>query len=279
MDEASLKRLHGSLSALIDEISQQLKQAIKDDDWERFGPRFKRWRRRCSSILLNSLGPGEEADFDHEVSGTTLSVTASKEDQHTFTVRKHLHYLKALLENIEEHPEEYLQSPGEQFLDLQTEKASLSGKHVFIVHGHDDVATLELERELRDTFKLEPSVLRYKPGRGRTLIEKFEQEAEPSRFSFIIMTADDRVRPAISDEQEKFYSQARPNVFFELGWLCGRIGRENTCILFKEGTKIHSDFDGVNRHEFTKSVKEVFSEVRKELVAAGYDESKKEFDL
>ena len=188
-------------------------------------------------------------------------------------------YLAALRTDVEQFPETSSSVTEQQVQMRPAAFGQRSSKSVFIVHGHEDVATLELERELRETYGLIPLILRYKPGKGRTLIEKFEQEAEPARFGLIIMTPDDQVVPDNDDDEEKEpYRQSRPNVFFELGWFCGRIGRQNTCILFKKGTKIHSDFDGVNRHEFTKSVKEVFSEVRKELVAAGYDESKKEFD-
>jgi predicted nucleotide-binding protein len=78
-----------------------------------------------------------------------------------------------------------------------------------------------------------------KPGKGRTLIEKFEQEAQRAVFAFAILTPDDWVS---LDEVE--YAQARPNVVFELGWFFGRLRREKVCILLQRGTRIHSDLDG-----------------------------------
>jgi predicted nucleotide-binding protein len=65
------------------------------------------------------------------------------------------------------------------------------------------------------------------------------------------------------------YTQARPNVIFELGWFYWRLGRDKTCILFKKSTQIHSDLDGINRIEFTTSIQESYLEIERELQAAG----------
>jgi predicted nucleotide-binding protein len=63
--------------------------------------------------------------------------------------------------------------------------------------------------------------------------------------------------------------QTRPNVVFEIGWFYGRLGRGRVCILFKEGTRIHSDLDGVVRVQFTTSVEEKIVEIEAELLAVG----------
>ena len=102
------------------------------------------------------------------------------------------------------------------------------------------------------------------PGKGRTIIEKFEDEAQRATFAFAILTPDDFV-----SIDGKEYSQARPNVIFELGWFYGRLGRDRVCILFKEGTKIHSDLDGISRIQFRDSVLEKAVEIERELVSSG----------
>jgi predicted nucleotide-binding protein len=94
--------------------------------------------------------------------------------------------------------------------------------------------------------------------RGRTLIEKFEQEAQRTDFAFAIYTADDVVKLANGE-----YFQARPNTIFELGWFYGRFGRNNVCILFKKGTKINSDLNGINTIEFDKSIKEKVLDIKR----------------
>ena len=54
----------------------------------------------------------------------------------------------------------------------------------------------------------------------------------------------------------------------ELGWFYGRLGRERVCILFKKGTRIHSDLDGINRIPFGRSMTEVAIELETELRVA-----------
>jgi predicted nucleotide-binding protein len=48
----------------------------------------------------------------------------------------------------------------------------------------------------------------------------------------------------------------------------GRLGRDRVCILFKRGTQIHSDLEGIERVEFNESVEEVVSAIERELKAA-----------
>ena len=135
---------------------------------------------------------------------------------------------------------------------------------VFIVHGHDDANLLRLENLLKDRWGLESIVLRDEAGKGRTLVEKFEQEAHGAAYAIILLTPDDLIQTP-----DKDYTQARPNVVFELGWFYGRIGREKVCILSKTGTNIHSDLAGITRIDFNESIEEAFLSIERELKSAG----------
>ena len=75
------------------------------------------------------------------------------------------------------------------FLEVPT---TLSSNQVFIVHGHDILGVHELKDILKDQFGLEPIVMFDEPASGRTLIEKFEEEAARASYAFILMTPDDR---------------------------------------------------------------------------------------
>lgn len=134
---------------------------------------------------------------------------------------------------------------------------------VFIVHGHDGKNLTELKELLVDEFGLTPVVLYSEPGKGRTIIEKFEDEAKKAGFAFVLLTPDDLIKT-----QGEEYFQARPNVVFELGWFYGRLTRKKVCLLFKVGTKIHSDLAGVSRIEFRTSVREKISDIATELAEA-----------
>ncbi len=140
-------------------------------------------------------------------------------------------------------------------------------RRIIIVYGHDETNLLRLEKMLEERFGLELVTLRSRPGKGRTLIEKFEEEAYPCAFAFVLMSPDDQVQ--ISGKGRKLkYAQARPNVLFEMGWLYRHLNRDRVCILFKRGTKIHSDLEGVERIEFKRSVEEVVTQIERELGAA-----------
>jgi Predicted nucleotide-binding protein containing TIR-like domain/Aspartyl protease len=55
-----------------------------------------------------------------------------------------------------------------------------------------------------------------------------------------VFTPDDQVTSS-----SVTYLQARPNVIYELGWFCGKLGRSQAMLLLKEGTTLFSDFGGI----------------------------------
>ena len=69
------------------------------------------------------------------------------------------------------------------------------------------------------------------PGKGLTLIEKFEEEAKLAVYAFVLLTPDENIQV-----NNLNYVQARPNVIFELGWFHSRLGRDKVCIIMKKGT-------------------------------------------
>ncbi len=146
---------------------------------------------------------------------------------------------------------------------------SCGEKLVFIIHGRDEANLLKLEKLVKDEWHLKPIVLMYEPGKGRTLIEKFEEEARGAVFAFALLTPDDLIK---TDREE--YIQPRPNVAFELGWFYAQLDRKHVCILLRAGTHLHSDLDGISRIEFNRSVDEKVIEIRKELEAAGLIEKR-----
>jgi predicted nucleotide-binding protein len=133
---------------------------------------------------------------------------------------------------------------------------------VFIVHGHDEANAMRLAGLVRDRWKLTAVVLKDEPHMGRTLIEKFEGEADRATVALVLLTNDD-----IVNIQSARYLQARPNVFFELGWFFGKLGRDRTILVWKEGGNLPTDLSGIGRVNFTHSVEEAFLELEKELVA------------
>ncbi len=112
------------------------------------------------------------------------------------------------------------------------------------------------------------------PDKGRTVIEKFLQEAEKIRYAFVLLTPDEDLKLNKKEEAGtvvmNYLKRDSQYVIFELGFFIGRLGRERVCCLYKQGVELPSDYSGVLYKPFRKSVEEAYSEIRKDLVTAGY---------
>ncbi|MDU8926343.1 nucleotide-binding protein [Alisedimentitalea sp. MJ-SS2] len=115
-------------------------------------------------------------------------------------------------------------------------------KKVFIVHGHDDALKQSVARTI-EKLGLEPVILSEKPNSGRTVIEKFEHNADVG-FAIVLMTADDCARNKKADNgQEEL--RARQNVVLELGYFFGSLGRDRVFVLKEKDVSEPSDILGI----------------------------------
>lgn len=135
---------------------------------------------------------------------------------------------------------------------------------VFIIHGHDIENALKLRILIAERFGLSPIILSEQASKGRSVIEKFEDVAGEAAYAFSLLTPDDFIKKELKE-----YSQARPNVLFELGWFYGRLGRDRVSMLVQEATAIPSDLDGIVRIQFSSSIEEKIIDIETELHAAG----------
>jgi len=113
---------------------------------------------------------------------------------------------------------------------------------VFVVHGRDDGTRQAVARAI-EQLGLEAVILEEQPSQGRTVIEKFEEEAEEVGFAVVLMTPDDEGR--LRGEDNELKARARQNVVFELGYLAKALGRSRVCALKKGNVEIPSDYQGV----------------------------------
>lgn len=115
-------------------------------------------------------------------------------------------------------------------------------KKVFIVHGHDETLKTSIARFV-EKLGLNAIILHEQASKGKTIIEKFEEQALSSSFSIVLLTPDDIGYPKGKNDLSS--PRARQNVIFELGYFCGAIGRKNVFVLYKEGVEIPNDYLGV----------------------------------
>lgn len=142
----------------------------------------------------------------------------------------------------------------------------LSNK-VFVVHGHDDAAKLDVARTL-ETVGFHAIILHEQPSEGKTIIEKIETHTDVA-FAVVLYTPCDfgRAKEQSVDEEQ---SRARQNVVFEHGYLTAKLGRNRVCALVKGEVETPGDYNGVVYIPFDQAGAWKLA-LAKEMRAAGLD--------
>ncbi len=123
----------------------------------------------------------------------------------------------------------------------QEKKIQMRNK-VFIVHGHDQNAVLEMARTI-EKWGFEAVILHEQPDLGLTIIEKIEKHTDVD-YAVVLYTECDYGRSKEETvSEEKF--RARQNVVFEHGYLIGKLGRNNVCAVVKGNVETPGDINGV----------------------------------
>lgn len=129
---------------------------------------------------------------------------------------------------------------------------------VFVVHGHDEGPKESVARFL-ERLGYQPVILHEQANKGRTIIQKFQDEAADVGFAVVLMTPDDQMPNGTF--------RARQNVVLELGFFLGRLGTDRVAAIVKDKVETPSDFDGVIYISYDGGWKQALA---KELQAAGY---------
>jgi predicted nucleotide-binding protein len=162
--------------------------------------------------------------------------------------------------------EERLADLGEmEPLEGAVEAPGPVSRDVFIVHGRDDPAKIEVAR-LIERAGLNAVILHEQPNAGRTIIEKFEEHGGSAGFAVVVLTIDDIGGP----DEDDLRPRARQNVIGEMFWFAGKLGRDRVCALKKGDIEIPTDFAGVVYTEMDDRGAWK-AELLRELKAAGYE--------
>ena len=141
-------------------------------------------------------------------------------------------------------------------------------RNVFVVHGHDEEMKHSVARVL-SKLGMDQIILHERANQGKTVIEKFEKNADV-QFAVVLLSPDDMAYP-LSASPSNAKPRARQNVILELGYFVGRLTRECVFALKREDTlELPSDFSGVVYTPYDTAGQWRFELVR-ELKAAGYD--------
>lgn len=165
----------------------------------------------------------------------SISTTYSHYRKNSSSHKEMMGHLRALSADTDFFVANSVQQPEE------AERVIMSNK-VFIVHGHDEAAKLDMARTL-EKAGFEAIILHEQPDAGRTIIEKFEDYADVN-FAVILYTECDLGRAKEAPESSERY-RARQNVVFEHGFFIGKLGRDHVCAFVKGDVETPGDIGGV----------------------------------
>lgn len=245
------------LKEILDEIDNLLCHHVLPT-----APAFDGWHTKAERFLLNKYGPDsmEHKKFSDTRFSPPLMVLHNSRNQ-VGTIgewcAKGLRSCKAVfsvyLEEMAEEPQDISQT--------STNQRTLNMDKIFIVHGHDGEIKQSVARVI-EKQGIEAVILSEQVNRGRTIIEKFEENADVGG-AICLFTSDDlgRAKSAADDQP-----RARQNVVFEAGYFMGKLGRERVVFLADSGVEMPSDLSGV----VYTSTGNWPVELLKELRAMGY---------
>jgi predicted nucleotide-binding protein len=134
---------------------------------------------------------------------------------------------------------------------------------VLLIPGHA-ADRIELAEWLQHQKLADPLVMGQQFTAGQTLPEKFEELADEADAAIALATPDDLAAPVSSVEVTK--ARARQNVWVEVGWFWGRLGRSRVLLLVRGDIEVPSDLDGIEFKRYQKSVLELVPTIQSFLL-------------
>ena len=140
---------------------------------------------------------------------------------------------------------------------------------LLLVHGRDLVSRNMLAELLVKLELPPPIVMAAEPGLGRSLPEKFESLAQRVDAAIALVTPDD-VGGLRDSAENALRTRARQNVWVEVGWFWGALGRARVLLLGKEGVEVPSDLSGLLVEQFRDSPAELEPEICQWIESLGW---------
>ena len=137
---------------------------------------------------------------------------------------------------------EFLDEPGAA---VEARPSAQGGSQVFVVHGHDRELRERVARLLERLDLFEPIILVEQPERGRTIIEKFEQNALNVGYAVVLLTPDDIGRGASEPEPEGPNRARQTNVIFSSCYFMGALTCARVAALSSDAIERPSDIHGL----------------------------------
>ena len=245
------------LEAIYNEIDTLIAKRVMAES-----PEFESWHSRAERFLVNHFGRDnyEVTDFSNTLF-MPMVYAPGADDIRIKACCDGLKKTKDIFKDyLTEIKEEMLEKDEESEKTAHT-KLSHQNNKVFVVHGHDEALKEKVAR-LLEKQGLEAIILSEQATKGKTIIEKFEENSDVGA-AICLFTGDD-IGKEKSEAVEK--QRARQNVVYEAGYFMGKLGRERVIMLVDNGIELPSDLQGVVYTD-SESWK---TEVLQELQSIGY---------
>lgn len=244
------------LKVIIDEIDDLINHHVRSSV-----PTFEAWHTKAERFLIRKYG---ENSFEHKKFTDTYFTSLVWGDNDIDDMRLSIQSCADGLRSCKAAFEIYLEDIEDEenhFIAAKTTTHETSFDKVFIVHGHDGELKQSVAR-LIEKQSLNAVILSEQANKGKTIIEKFEENSDVSG-AICLFTADDFGR-AKNDSTE--LPRARQNVVFEAGYFMGKLSRSRVVIIAEKGVELPSDMQGIVYTD--KANWEI--DVLKEMKAMGY---------
>lgn len=244
---------------LLNKLKNKIVDLKKLKSWS---PEFNAWLSQ-SELILSKVFIREPIyvqkfkDISYSLSCFTLNTLESEIEE---AYKKGLDEVYCLIESYIENVEIFESD------DTENSNANIENYNkVFIVHGRDNEAKLEVARYL-EKLKLNPIILHEQASEGKTIIEKIEEYTDV-RYAVVLYTPCD-IGALKGSSSEELKDRARQNVVFEHGYIMGKIGRNKVAALVKGNIETPNDISGVVYISMNNNWQ---IDLAKELRAAGYE--------
>lgn len=230
------------------------------EDLDNYRNNFYTWDEYNERLLRRRFTTGKVAD---EYRMVFVGLGGSNPQQVIQSLRRDITGQMRGLNSIRQQLDLYESEVEETETPPPTERPR--GTKIFVVHGHDGDAKLQVAQYLQAVTGQRPVILHEQPDSGRTIIEKFEVHAEEAGFAVVLLTADDQGN---ANGQAPTNPRARQNVVLELGYFLGRLGRNRVVALHEADVELPSDLNGVLYKPLSGNW---HTELARELRAAGIE--------
>jgi hypothetical protein len=220
--------------------------SLRDDfrTWDEYNKELLRSRFTASAIS-DGYAPGTVVMF----ALTSLDARVKRERRVISERTRSLESLLTRLDFYVEGPPDDLDPPGIPATTAVSANPGIPSAHrIFIVHGRNETAKLQVARFLETATEATVTILHEQAGAGRTILEKFEHYASASTYAVVLLTADDKGGLKGSPMQ----TRARQNVVFEFGFFVGALTRNRVAVLYELGVELPSDLAGIGWIEFDR---------------------------